>query len=94
VLVQFGRRIVQLREEKDWSRADLARRLGVSRERLAHWERGEHHPPLAVLWALRRELEVTIDELVTGEPAPPVGLSREQKAKAVQHLAALKRLMK
>jgi transcriptional regulator with XRE-family HTH domain len=99
VLKKFGWRIVRRREEKSWTRAELAGRLGVTRERLGHWERGENTPPLDVLVALGRELEVSLDELVTGEPAPDPqsapanGLCRERKAEALRHLSALMRLV-
>ncbi|HEV8578741.1 MAG TPA: helix-turn-helix transcriptional regulator [Thermoanaerobaculia bacterium] len=107
LLEEVGRRIVRLREKRGWTRADLARRLGVPRGRLAHWERGENTPPLEVLAALRRELGVSLDELVTGEPpaggpapanpaapaAPADGLCGNRKDEALRHLCALMRLV-
>jgi transcriptional regulator with XRE-family HTH domain len=67
----------------------------VTRQRLGNWERGENTPPLEVLVALRRELGVSVDELVTGErPAPANGLCRERKDEAVRHLSALLRLVR
>jgi transcriptional regulator with XRE-family HTH domain len=94
VLEEFGRRIVRLREAKGWSRAELARRVGVTRERLGHWERGVSTLPLENLIALRRELGVSVDELVAGEPAPAGGLSREQKDNAISHLATVIKLLR
>jgi transcriptional regulator with XRE-family HTH domain len=94
VLETVGRRIVQLRQRKKWSRADLARRLGVTRERLAHWERGENTPPLDALIALRRELGVSIDELVTGETVPANGFGSEAKAQVLKHLIAAAKLVR
>jgi transcriptional regulator with XRE-family HTH domain len=44
----------------------------VSRERLSKWERGRNEPPLDRLIALCDVLEVSIDELMTGSPAPQV----------------------
>ena len=65
---ELGARIARLRTEKGWERPVLARKLGVSRDRLAKWERGKNAPPLAILVSLRTLLEVTLDELVTGKP--------------------------
>lgn len=56
-----------LRKARKWQRAHLARRLGVSRARLAFWERGQHQPPLSMLLALGRVLEVSIEELTAEE---------------------------
>jgi transcriptional regulator with XRE-family HTH domain len=52
-----------LRKARKWQRAHLARRLGVTRARLAFWERGQNEPPLAMLLALGRVLEVSVEEL-------------------------------
>lgn len=86
---ELGRRIVWLREAKGWPRGELARRLGVTRERLGHWERGRYVPPLQALIALRRELGISIDELVSGERS-----SREKKDQVISHLAAAIKLLR
>ena len=67
-LAELGARIVRLRSEKGWDRVVLARKLGVSRDRLSKWERGKNAPPLKILVLLGNLLEVTLDELVTGRP--------------------------
>src|SRR5947199_143001 len=70
----LGERIVRLREAKGWSRTALARRLGVSRGRLGHWERGGSAPPIVMQIALSRQLGIPFGELVSGEaPAEPRG---------------------
>ncbi len=65
----LGQRIASLREARKWERVHLARRLGVPRTRLAYWERGQSEPPLAMLLALGRVLEVSIEELAGVELA-------------------------
>jgi transcriptional regulator with XRE-family HTH domain len=94
VLADLGRRVAGLRQRKGWSQSELAQRLGVTRQRLAHWELGVHSPPVCELLALARELGVSLDELVTGEAGPPSGISREQKDEAMSHIAALVRLLR
>jgi ribosome-binding protein aMBF1 (putative translation factor) len=89
LLADLGRRIARLREAKGWPRAELARRLGVTRERLGTWERGIRTPPLQALIGLGRELGVSIDELVSGERP-----SREKKDQAISHLAAAIKLLR
>lgn len=66
---ELGTRIARLRIEKDWERPLLAGKLGVSRDRLSKWERGENVPPLGILVSLAILFEVTVDELVTGKPS-------------------------
>lgn len=65
---RIGVRIVSLRRRRGWSRVELARRLGVRRDRLAKWELGKSIPPVEMLVALRNALGVSLDELITGEP--------------------------
>ena len=55
--VELGGRIVQLRRRKGWTRGELARRLGVPRDRLAKWEQGANLPPFGVLAPLALALE-------------------------------------
>lgn len=64
LLKSLGRRIATLRKARQWERVHLARRLGVPKSRLAFWERGQNQPPLSMLLALGRVLEVSIEELV------------------------------
>lgn len=76
LLKALGRRITTLRKARQWERAHLARRLGVPKWRLAFWERGQNQPPLSMLLALGRVLEVSIEELVEApseEPNNPSG---------------------
>jgi transcriptional regulator with XRE-family HTH domain len=68
----LGAQIVRLRERKELSRTALARGLGVSRDRVAKWEREKNEPPLEMLIALGDVLGVTLDELVLGQAAPVV----------------------
>lgn len=63
----MGKRIVQLRKRRKWSQGELAERLGVTRERVGNWERGEHAPPLEGLAALCEAFRVPLDELVFGK---------------------------
>ncbi len=49
---ELGTRIAWLRIEKGWERLVLAEKLGVSRDRLSKWERGENAPPLEILVSL------------------------------------------
>jgi transcriptional regulator with XRE-family HTH domain len=91
---QIGDRIMQLRKRQGWSRAELAKRLGVSCERLKKWEQGVNLPGLEMLVPLSRTLGVSLEELVTGQPAPRAGLSPERRNEAMSHAAALVRLLR
>lgn len=87
----LGRRIVQLRRRRAWSQGDLARRLGVTRERVGNWERGENRPPLESLAALGEAFRVPLDELVLGRRRGR-WLNEEELQRARQLLAELSEL--
>jgi len=63
----MGERILQLRKRWQWSQGELAERLGVTRERVGNWERGENAPPVEALVALGEVLRVSVDELLRGK---------------------------
>jgi len=77
---RIGARIVELREQREWSQGELARRLGVGRARLGKWETGEHAPRIVHLLALQTALGVSLDELVNGGAEPPaLALNAEER---------------
>jgi transcriptional regulator with XRE-family HTH domain len=73
---EMGQRIVRRRAELGLSQVELARRLRVERSRLGKWERGLHSPLLKQLAVLAKVLEMSTDELLTGEaPGAEPGLT-------------------
>ena len=67
----LGARIAALRREAGWSQAELAARLRVSPSAMGMYEQGRREPPVELLVALSRELGVTTDFLLTGQPTTP-----------------------
>ena len=67
----LGARIAALRRESGWSQAELAERIRVSPSAMGMYEQGRREPPVEVLVSLARELGVTVDFLLTGQPASP-----------------------
>jgi transcriptional regulator with XRE-family HTH domain len=87
---RIGARIAALREGREWSQGELARRIGVGRTRLGKWETGEHAPPIAHLVALKEVFGVSLDELVNGGvKEPAVALTAEEVAGAEKAIEVL-----
>lgn len=63
----FGDRVAKVRKNKRWSQADLAKRIGVSPSTIGMYEQGRREPCLSLLIALSRELNVSVQYLLTGE---------------------------
>jgi putative transcriptional regulator len=60
-------RLRVLRAERDWSQADLAERLEVSRQSVNAIETGKFDPSLPLAFKLARLFETTIEAIFTHE---------------------------
>ena len=67
----LGARIAGLRRAQGLSQAELARRLKISPSAMGMYEQGRREPPIQTLVAISRELQVSTDFLLTGQPATP-----------------------
>ena len=56
-------RLKVLRAERDWSQAELAGRLGVSRQAVNAIETGKHDPSLPLAFRLSRLFELRIEDI-------------------------------
>lgn len=56
-------RIKVLRAERDWSQADLADRLGVSRQTVIAIEKGKYDPSLPLAFSIARTFGQAIEEI-------------------------------
>lgn len=56
-------RITELRAEHGWTQADLAQRLGVSRQSINAIETGKFDPSLPLAFRLARLFEMPIEQI-------------------------------
>ncbi len=66
-MIEFGEKIKQLREEKGMTQQTMADHLYVTRQAVSRWECGARYPDLLTTKKIAEILEVSIDELVSGE---------------------------
>lgn len=59
----MNNRLKVLRAERDWSQADLADRLGVSRQTINAIETGKYDPSLPLAFKLARLFALSIEEI-------------------------------
>ena len=87
----MGERIAQLRRRQGLSQAKLACALGLSTSTIAMYEQGRREPSVSILIALADALGVTIDYLLTGQPAqetlaqPPAIAARAKLINTLLH---------
>ncbi len=92
LLLEVGRRIVRERQRRGWRQGDLARRMGIKRERMGNWERGENAPRLEELALLAEVLRVSLDDLVLGKRRGR-RLTEDELRRGGRHLAGLVELL-
>jgi putative transcriptional regulator len=57
-----------LRAQHDWSQADLAERLGISRQSVNAIETGKYDPSLPLAFKLARVFDTTIESIFSDQP--------------------------
>lgn len=67
--MKIGDRITQARKQLKWSQADLGKKVGVSREIIGRYERGEVSPSIEVAIKIAEALDVSLDYLAGGNVA-------------------------
>lgn len=75
----MGRQIVRIRKRQGITQKELARRLGVTKSCLCHWERGSHIPSMLQILELARVLDSSLDELVLGKPSAKTVIWQRQR---------------
>ena len=71
--MDLASRIQELRKKAGFSQEALAEMLGISRQALGKWESGTSLPTLENLTQLAKIFHLSIDELITGQPAQNTG---------------------
>ena len=64
---KIGKFISEKRKELKLTQAQLAEKLGVTDKTVSRWENGNYMPDLSLLQQLSKELNVSINELLSGE---------------------------
>lgn len=79
--IQLGSKLADLRKRNGYSQEALAEKMGVSRQAVSKWERGESTPDTDTLIDLARLYSVSLDTLVGNEQAEePKTPNKKEKA--------------
>ncbi len=62
-----GKFIAEMRKKKGLTQEELAERLGVNSRSVSRWETGRCMPDLSLLSPLSKELDISINDLISGE---------------------------
>ena len=67
---RIGEFIQRSRKEKGWTQKELAEQIGVSDKTISKWENGNSVPDTGILTSLCEVLEISVNELISGEKLP------------------------
>lgn len=65
--IKIGKFIAALRKEQNMTQAELATKLGVTDRAVSKWENGRGLPDLSLVVPLSEALDISINELLSGE---------------------------
>lgn len=65
--LKIGSFIANMRKEKKMTQEELARLLGVTNKTISRWENGNYMPDLSLLKPLSEALDISLNELLSGE---------------------------
>ena len=65
----MNNRLKVLRAERNWSQADLAQRLDVSRQSVNAIETGKYDPSLPLAFRIARLFDLSIEQIFSETPA-------------------------
>ncbi len=83
--IKIGKFIAEERKRKNYTQRELADILGISDKTISKWERGNGFPEVSLLLPLCNELEITVNELLSGERLQEV----DYKKKAEENMVNL-----
>ena len=64
---RIGKFIAKCRKDKKMTQQELAEKLGVTDKSIGNWENGRNMPDLSLFKPLCQELDITINDLMSGE---------------------------
>ena len=84
----LGKRIAELRRQKELKQDDLAEKLNVSPQAVSKWENDQTCPDISLLPDLAKILGVSVDELLSGkkEEVPAVRMLPESERKNINDM--------
>ena len=65
--IMIGKFIASERKRKAYTQKQLSEKLGISDKTISKWERGNGFPEVSLLLLLCNELDITVNELLSGE---------------------------
>ena len=85
----IGKFIASERKRKGYTQRQLADLLQISDKTISKWERGNGFPEVSLLLPLCRELDITVNELLSGERVSEEDYQKDYQQKAEENMVTL-----
>jgi len=82
----LGKRIKQLRKDKNWTQKELAKQVGTSPAQLNKYESGLNTPPLDRLALLAEVLNISVDFLIGGQHSDDLPIHNKRLIQRLQSI--------
>lgn len=92
--IKIGEFITQLRKEKNMTQKELADRLNVTDRAISNWENGRRMPDVSLFKPLCETLNITVNELLSGEKIPEKKLKKTSDEMLIRTLKKNKKVKK
>ncbi len=90
----LGQRIALLRKERGFSQVKFSAQLGIAQQTLSNYEGGQLRCPVELLLKIGELLDVSLEELITGQPSAQRTGKRGPASRLEQQLSAIAALPK
>lgn len=85
----IGKFIASERKRKGYTQRQLADLLQISDKTISKWERGNGFPEVSLLLPLCRELDITVNELLSGERVSEEDYQKDYQQKAEENMVKM-----
>ena len=90
--IEVAERLIKLRKEKGLSQEELAEKLGLSRQAISKWERGESSPDMENIVQLTKIYDLSFDELLsTSEYKVDIDTVKKEKEVVIKYVEVVKK---
>lgn len=87
--IRIGKFIASERKRKGYTQRQLADLLQISDKTISKWERGNGFPEVSLLLPLCRELDITVNELLSGERVSEEDYQKDYQQKAEENMVKM-----
>lgn len=91
---KIGTFIAEVRKKKSFTQRELADRIGVTNKTVSRWETGKYMPDLATIQSLCKELDISVNEFISGEYLDDANFKKEADNNVVSIIESNEQLLR